>query len=193
MKDSTLESASRPFGRALLCSAKRWSASLPVLLCAGALTVAVIGCENPNPLAPVDPIGEYPVWGTDFGKDKIKESADSLVNQGVDKGAAPSGAENKPKDTPAPDAAAVMVEGRTVFLNNCARCHGPEGKGMNVAMIGQTANLQSKEIMGKSDTDLMNVIMRGKGNMPAFGSQLNAKQIGAVLQWLRAGTPKPAQ
>lgn len=163
---------------------------------AAALSVGATACENPNPLAPVDPIGEYPVWGTDFGKDKIEDAENSLVNTGATGAAAAAttadgGPAAAPTVAPAADNNAVMVEGRTVFLNNCARCHGPQGKGMNVAMIGQTANLQSKEIMGRSDTDLMNVIARGKGKMPAFGSQLSAQQMSAVLAWLRAGTPTP--
>lgn len=182
--DST--STKPPFFRRL-----RW-AQAGAFCAAAALSGLTTGCENPNPLAPVDPIGEYPVWGTDFGKDKIENAEDSLVNQGV--GAAAVAASDGGPAAAAgagTETTATMVEGRTVFLNNCARCHGPQGKGMNVAMIGQTANLQSKEIMGRSDTDLMNVIARGKGKMPAFGSQLSAKQMSAVLSWLRAGTPTP--
>ena len=166
-------------------SSRRW---LSLLVCVGALSLGT-ACENPNPLEPVPPIGEYPVWGSDFGKDKIETAGNSLLNQ-PQKPTEGTATEAATEGTGTEGPSAAMVEGRTTFLNNCARCHGPEGKGMEVAMIGRTANLQSPEILGKPDAALMQVIQRGKGNMPAFAGQLNDQQIGAVLQWLRAGTPK---
>jgi mono/diheme cytochrome c family protein len=62
--------------------------------------------------------------------------------------------------------------GATVFASKCAACHGASGGDL----VGHSL----------SDAELASVITRGAGSMPAFASQLNAREIDAVVTYLSA-------
>jgi mono/diheme cytochrome c family protein len=86
---------------------------------------------------------------------------------------------------PAPRGAArhdpVLVEGRHLFAQNCARCHGDSGQG------GVGPSLQH----GKLQRDFPNVdtqvafVKHGKGIMPAWNGLLSSGQITAVVRYER--------
>lgn len=71
--------------------------------------------------------------------------------------------------------------GEEVYNNNCAVCHKPDGTGMPPsfpALKGSdiaTGNLQTN----------INLVLRGKGAMPAWGPQLNDLDIAAAITYVR--------
>ena len=67
----------------------------------------------------------------------------------------------------------LMSEGRTVYADSCAVCHGREGEGgSGVALAGYE---------GLADhTHVIRQIIRGSQYMPAFGDELSDREIAAV-------------
>ena len=99
---------------------------------------------------------------------------------------------NKAGAAPAGNAAA----GREVHVANCAKCHGPGGKGDGPAgklLKTKPADWTDKAKMGKlSDSDLFNVI-KGGGKavgksvlMPAWAGKLSDDQIRDVIAFIRS-------
>lgn len=95
----------------------------------------------------------------------------------------------------------VLVRGREVYLDRCASCHGPSGKG-----DGPTAkNLKGPPVRNLTDAewkhgdapgDVLNVILNGvrETQMPAWGPYLgpaDAKAVAAYVYHL-GGRPVPA-
>jgi mono/diheme cytochrome c family protein len=81
--------------------------------------------------------------------------------------------------------------GPGVFKAKCVACHGQDGSGSTaVGKSLKTADLRSAEVQKKSDTDLIQSITEGKGNMPAFKSALSEDEIQAVLAHVRGFAAK---
>lgn len=72
-----------------------------------------------------------------------------------------------------------IIDGKALFMNNCASCHGVDGKlGMSGAKNLMETNL--------SDTEIKKIITYGKKTMPAFKELIpTAKEIDAVVQHVR--------
>lgn len=88
------------------------------------------------------------------------------------------------KDKPALNLATVpgeAIDGSAIFSAACAGCHGPGGEGQYGAKLNEgavAAKYPDKAAQIK-------VVTGGKGLMPGFGSQLNAEQIAAVVDYTR--------
>jgi len=79
-----------------------------------------------------------------------------------------------------------VVRGKTLFVRNCAGCHGPQGKGDGYRILGpDPANLTAPSTRKKSDADLLKTIHDGKPNMPAWKVLLSEKQSRDVLAYVR--------
>ncbi|SES81034.1 c-type cytochrome [Hymenobacter actinosclerus] len=79
--------------------------------------------------------------------------------------AAPAGAE-----------AAVLAAGQALFAQNCAICHGADGKlGVNGARDLTKSNLNA--------TGRTYMVVNGLGVMPAFKGQLTDEQIAQVVAY----------
>lgn len=86
--------------------------------------------------------------------------------------------------------------GRQIHVNNCARCHGPDGKGDGPAgklLKTKPADWTDKARMGKlSDDHLYKIIWGGGGLvgkstlMPAFKDKLSDQQIRDVRAFIRS-------
>jgi Cu/Zn superoxide dismutase/glucose/arabinose dehydrogenase/mono/diheme cytochrome c family protein len=79
--------------------------------------------------------------------------------------------------------AAVNVEqlaqqGQEVYMNNCAVCHGNQGKGASGPALAGNDELQNTE-------HVVNQILHGGGGMPPFADQLSDEQIAAVATFIR--------
>lgn len=136
------------------------------------------GCENPNPLETVEPIGEYPTWGEGFAEEPV-QAEDSLL------GVAPTAAAAVDlSDVSA--AKGNAAEGKTLYTNLCARCHGPAAAGMQLPMIGAVPSLVDDAVKAKPDAELAGTIWNGRKNMPAFQGQLDPTQLSHVLAHVRA-------
>jgi quinoprotein glucose dehydrogenase len=67
--------------------------------------------------------------------------------------------------------------GEQIFRQNCAACHGADGKG------NPQANAPALQSLGTFD-DIKNVITRGSAEMPAMGAILTAEQIDTVSRYV---------
>jgi len=74
---------------------------------------------------------------------------------------------------------AVMSEGETVYLTNCAACHQPNGEG-----LGTFPALAGNDKLADVDF-VIDRIVNGAGTMPGFGAQLDDQQVAAVATYIR--------
>ena len=82
---------------------------------------------------------------------------------------------------------AAAAEGKDVYTAKCVACHGPNGEGkaaiakmMNVTI----APLASKEVQAKTDAELKEVVLKGKGKMKPIAG-VTEKQAADVVAFLR--------
>lgn len=69
------------------------------------------------------------------------------------------------------------MQGRHLFLLNCAHCHGDDARG------DEGPDLYN---LHKSDTRIRTVITSGiKGEMPSFAKKLNDSDVNALTAYLR--------
>ena len=100
-------------------------------------------------------------------------------------GAAGFGAACSSKSTPnvAPEPKgddAELATGRTVFVANCQRCHGPRGQGGAGATLAGVVTRSFPNIQNE-----INVVTNGAGAMPAWGDKLTAAEIRGVVRYTR--------
>ncbi len=77
----------------------------------------------------------------------------------------------------------LIAKGEAVYANNCASCHMPDGSGMPGTF---PAIKGSPVVTGDMDTQI-EIMMNGKGMMPAFGQMLSAVDFAAVATFIRNG------
>jgi len=77
----------------------------------------------------------------------------------------------------------LIAKGETVYTNNCASCHMGDGAGMAGTFPAITA---SSIVTGDIDAQI-DLMMNGKGMMPAFGQMLSAVDFAAVSTFIRNG------
>jgi cytochrome c oxidase subunit 2 len=77
----------------------------------------------------------------------------------------------------------LMVEGEEVYLRNCAGCHQPNGQGIPPAF----PSLVGQGIAVGSVQEHIDILLYGRAgtSMQAFGKQLNAAEIAAVITYER--------
>lgn len=80
-------------------------------------------------------------------------------------------------------------EGKKTYDMNCAMCHGPKGAGDGAAAAALNPKprnfTEGKFKYGSTDKDLFNLISKGKGAMPPWGSVLKENQIYDVIAYIR--------
>ena len=75
---------------------------------------------------------------------------------------------------------------RSVFLNNCARCHGGGGKAeTEIGKSKDTPDISGGKVKGWSSAKLTRIITNGDGEMPAFGKKLSKAQIAGLVNYVR--------
>jgi cytochrome c oxidase cbb3-type subunit 3 len=78
-----------------------------------------------------------------------------------------------------------------LFRNNCARCHGGDGRGDTP--LGHTYNspdFTDREWWQKNSnitntSSLVSIVTGGKGGMPAFGKKLTRAEIRSLVGYVR--------
>lgn len=83
----------------------------------------------------------------------------------------------------APAAALADGSGESVFADNCAACHQPNGVGVPGAFPALAGN---KFVQG-APAPLISTILNGRGGMPAFKSELTDLQLAQVVSYIRGG------
>lgn len=76
---------------------------------------------------------------------------------------------------------AQEMDGKALFMKNCAACHQATGKGIPGAF---PALAGSKFVQGKGG-DVATVLLKGRGGMPDFSDSLSDRDIAAVLTFVR--------
>ena len=83
-----------------------------------------------------------------------------------------------------------IARGHDLFLENCAACHGPQGRGDGPATQSLTtkpADLTAEHIYGHPDGDIFWWITHGKsGVMPAFGDVLDENARWNLIDFIHA-------
>lgn len=93
--------------------------------------------------------------------------------------------------TPSPSAVAKApgaADGKQLFVNNCAKCHGLTGlgDGPSAGSLRTQAGLNLTVLQSKSDEEILNTIAQGKGTeMPPWELVLSPEERQAVLQHVR--------
>lgn len=73
-----------------------------------------------------------------------------------------------------------------VFKKNCTLCHSDDGSGSSATGKALKAkDLRSDDVQKQKDADLTDVINKGRGKMPAFGSKLSADSVKALVAYIR--------
>src|SRR5665213_4374233 len=77
--------------------------------------------------------------------------------------------------------------GKDLYLDKCSVCHGADGAGKTAKgkklKVGDVHQTAAKE----SEADMIKIVTDGKGNdMDAFGKDLKADQITAIVQYYRS-------
>ena len=81
---------------------------------------------------------------------------------------------------------AQAPDGGAIYKKQCAMCHGPDGSG--ATSMGKTfklRDLKSADVQGMTDAQLTDIITKGKGKMPAYGTKLGPDGVTAVVGYLR--------
>ncbi len=75
---------------------------------------------------------------------------------------------------------------KTLYLNNCARCHGAGGTAdTELGRLYDTPDLNTKTVKKMSRSKTVRIIQNGEGSMPSFKKKLSAKEISTLVGYIR--------
>lgn len=79
------------------------------------------------------------------------------------------------------------VSGSAVYSNNCARCHGGDGKSRTtMGEMTEAPDLTDPAWQrGKSTSRMVASVSNGRGQMPAFKKKLSRREIAAAVAYAR--------
>lgn len=76
---------------------------------------------------------------------------------------------------------------RKLYINNCARCHGADGKSMtNLGQELDAPDISTSSVKGMSAAKMSRIISKGDGSMPAFGKKLKPAQIASIVRYVKS-------
>lgn len=94
----------------------------------------------------------------------------------------PATAGATPQATPAAgDNSQLISRGEEIYARNCASCHQLSGEGTAV----YPALTQSEMLTAEDPTAAIEIVLHGRGQMPAFANILSTEEIAAVLSYER--------
>jgi len=76
------------------------------------------------------------------------------------------------------------ADGAAIFKAKCAACHGADGMKAMPAMGVKPLN--SPGTKAKSEAQLITVVTKGEGKMPAFDGKLSADEIKAAVTFVKS-------
>jgi mono/diheme cytochrome c family protein len=82
----------------------------------------------------------------------------------------------------------LRAKGREVYTANCARCHGGDGLGKTkLGELVEAPDISDTKWQGRrSDRRLQQSVVKGRGQMPAFGGKLTKSEIAAAIAYVRS-------
>ena len=85
-----------------------------------------------------------------------------------------------------PNAVRAQNDATKVFKTNCTLCHADDGSGNSpTGKALKAKDLRSAEVQKQTDAALTEVIAKGRGKMPAFGSKLSPDVINSLVAYIR--------
>lgn len=76
---------------------------------------------------------------------------------------------------------------KTLYVNNCARCHGADGKSeTQLGRLYGAPDLTARNVKRTSRKRTANIIKNGGGSMPAFGKKMTAAEINSLVGYIKA-------
>jgi mono/diheme cytochrome c family protein len=85
------------------------------------------------------------------------------------------------------------AEAKALFDSACGKCHGSDGRGGVPSMEGQPAPRNFNDAAfqaSRSDAQLKQVIVAGKGAMPPYGKLFDEQQLAGLVAHIRGFNPK---
>lgn len=73
-------------------------------------------------------------------------------------------------------------QGESIYAPQCATCHGVNGEGMEPQFPALDGN---PEVLSTDPDPVIDVVLHGRGAMPAFGNQLTDEEIAQVVSYIR--------
>lgn len=83
---------------------------------------------------------------------------------------------------------AIGEDGKALYqANNCAMCHGGDGKGIPMMAQMFKADPSNMDLTrGKSEVELLKVLKSGRGAMPPYGDKLGDADLKALVRYIRS-------
>jgi cbb3-type cytochrome c oxidase subunit III len=83
---------------------------------------------------------------------------------------------------------ASKVDAKGVFSENCATCHGVDGRAQTLhgRLIGAKDLTNPQWQAQTTDAKIVNAIKTGPGAMPSFAQKLSASEIQALASYVRS-------
>lgn len=84
-----------------------------------------------------------------------------------------------------------QIDAHGLFTENCATCHGYNGKGHTFHgwIVGAQNFTDLAWQVGTTDQQIIHAIQTGPGVMPAFEKKLSPSEIGALAKYVRTFRP----
>jgi cytochrome c6 len=83
--------------------------------------------------------------------------------------------------------AQAQSDGAKIFKTNCTLCHADDGSGSSPTGKAMKAkDLRSDEVQQQTDAVLTEVITKGRGKMPAFGSKIKPDGVASLVAYIRS-------
>jgi len=89
--------------------------------------------------------------------------------------------------------AKMLILGKKLYAAHCQACHGRKGKGDGeaaISLLRRPSDLSDTSMADDDDEDVLEVITRGRHEMPAFAKMLDDTQRRRVLDYVRTLAPK---
>lgn len=87
----------------------------------------------------------------------------------------------------APSAMQAQSDADKIFKANCVLCHSADGSGNSPTGKAMHAkDLRSDEVQKQSDAQLAEVVAKGRGKMPAFGTKIKPDDVTRLVAYIRA-------
>ena len=76
---------------------------------------------------------------------------------------------------------------KELWEKNCAKCHGPDGKGETAT--GKTTKARdicSAEVKKETDAAWTDIIVKGKNKMPSYDKKITDAEVKDVIAYMRS-------
>ena len=76
---------------------------------------------------------------------------------------------------------------KSLFVQNCARCHGVDGRGQTrLGRKLEASDLTSSDVKDRGTPRIIRTITNGRTGMPAFGKKLTRQEIASIADYVRS-------